>query len=77
MISLFSSIKEFLPDSREYPFKGGACKARKSVIIAPYTCLPDSNKTKKANGQQPQKNLFAKKMQRFCKGCKVYLIFYQ
>ena len=32
------------PDSREYPFKGGACKARKSVIIAPYTCLPDSNK---------------------------------
>ena len=35
--------KRFLPDSREYPFKGGACKARKSVIIDPYTCLPDSN----------------------------------
>ena len=29
MISLFSSIKEFLPDSREYPLKGGACKAKK------------------------------------------------
>ena len=43
MICLFSSIKEILPDSREYPFKGGACKARKSVIIDPCTCLPDSN----------------------------------
>ena len=42
MICLFSSIKEILPDSREYPFKG-ACKARKSVIIDPYTRLPDSN----------------------------------
>ena len=28
------------PDSREYPFKG-VCK--KSVIIDPYTRLPDSN----------------------------------
>ena len=44
MISLFSSIKEFLPDSREYPFKGGLVKKKKSVIIDPYTCLPDSNK---------------------------------
>ena len=43
MISLFSSIKEFLPDSREYPFKGGLVKKKKSVIIDPYTCLPDSN----------------------------------
>ena len=31
------------PDSREYPFKG-VCK--KSVIIDPYTRLPDSNKIK-------------------------------
>ncbi len=26
MICLFSSIKEILPDSREYPFKGGLVK---------------------------------------------------
>ena len=30
------------PDSREYPFRG-ACKQEKSVIIGPYTRLPDSN----------------------------------
>ena len=43
MISLFTLIKGILPDSREYPFKGGLVKAKKSVIIDPYTCLPDSN----------------------------------
>jgi hypothetical protein len=42
MISLFTFIKEYLPDSREYPFKGGF-KAKKSVIIDSHTCLPDSN----------------------------------
>ena len=31
------------PDSRKFPFKGGDCKARKSVIVVPCTCLPDSN----------------------------------
>ena len=25
------------------PFQGGDCKARKSVIVVPCTCLPDSN----------------------------------
>ena len=44
MISLFTFIKEILPDSLNI-LSRGACKARKSVIIDPYTRLPDSNNT--------------------------------
>ena len=43
MISLFTFIKEILPDSREYHFKGELVKQEQSVIIDPYTRLPDIN----------------------------------
>ena len=43
MICLFSSIKEFFTGQPLIPFQGRACKARKSVIVVPCTCLPDSN----------------------------------
>ena len=43
MICLFSSIKEIFTGQPLIPFQGGACKARKSVIVVPCTCLPDSN----------------------------------
>ena len=43
MICLFSSIKEIFTGQPLIPFQGGACKARKSVIVVPRTCLPDSN----------------------------------
>ena len=46
MICLFSSIKEIFTGQPLISFKRGACKARESVIIAPYTCLPDSNNYK-------------------------------
>ena len=31
----------------KFLLKGVGCKARKSVIVDPYTCLPDSNKKNK------------------------------
>ena len=43
MICLFSSIKEIFTGQQLISFQGGACKARKSVIIDPCTCFPDSN----------------------------------
>ena len=43
MICLFSSTKEIFTGQPLIPFQGGACKARKSVIVDPCTCLPDSN----------------------------------
>ena len=43
MICLFSSIKEIFTGQPLISFQGGACKARKSVITDPCTCLPDSN----------------------------------
>ena len=46
MICLFSSIKEIFTGQPLIPFQGGACKARKSVIVVPCTCLPDSNTNK-------------------------------
>ena len=44
MICLFSSIKEIFTGQPLIPFQRGACKARKSVIVVPCTCLSDSNK---------------------------------
>ena len=35
MICLFSSIKEILPDSREYPFKGGGLESKKISDYSP------------------------------------------
>ena len=43
MICLFSSIKETFYRTAVSILSKGACKARKSVIIDPYTRLPDSN----------------------------------
>ena len=43
MISLFSFIKENFYRTAVNILSRGACKARKSVIIDPYTYLPDSN----------------------------------
>ena len=43
MICLFSFIKDFYRTAVNILSRGGACKAKKTVIIDPYTCLPDSN----------------------------------
>lgn len=43
MTCLFSFIKEIFTGQPFIFFQGGACKARKSVIIDPCTRLPDSN----------------------------------
>ena len=43
MISLFTFIKEIFAGQSLISFQGGLVKQEKSVIIGPYTRLPDSN----------------------------------